>query len=143
LSFLGEAKYRVVSKLELMHRDLCGPITSATPYGKKYFFLLVDDMSCFMWLVLLGAKDEAMVAFNMFQMRVEVEVERKLGTLRTNHGGELTTREFLEHCIEHDIQHHLTAPYTPEHNGVVERRNQSVMDMARSMMKAMSMLGRF
>jgi transposase InsO family protein len=62
-----------------------------------------------------------------------------MGTLRTDRGGEFTGRNFTEHCSRHSVQRHLTAPYTPEQNGVVERRNQSVLGMARSMLKAMSM----
>jgi hypothetical protein len=127
LSFPGEAKYRATFKLELVHGDLCGPITSVTPTGKKYFFLLVDDVSRYMWLTLLGTKDEAMNAFMAFQSRAEAEAGRKLGTLRTDRGDEFTARNFLDHCSKHSVQRHLTAPYTPEQNGVVERRNQSVM----------------
>jgi hypothetical protein len=49
--------------LELVHGDLCGPITPVTTTGKKYVFLLVDDVSRYMWLTLLGTKDEAANAF--------------------------------------------------------------------------------
>jgi transposase InsO family protein len=92
-----------------------------------------------MWLVLLSTNDEATSAFKTFQVRVEAEVGRKLGMLRTDCGGEFTVCDVLDHCIEHDIQRHLIAPYMSKQNGVVERRNQSVMGMARSMLKAMSM----
>jgi hypothetical protein len=47
----------------------------------------------------------------------------------------------IDHCIKHDIQCHLNAPYTLEQNGVVERQNQSILGMAKSMMKAMSIPG--
>jgi hypothetical protein len=126
-------------KLELVHGDLCGPVTPATPGGKWHFLLLVDDVSRYMWLVLLATKDEALVAFTAFQARAEAEAGRKIGTLRTDRGGEFTARSFADHCTKQGVQRHLTAPYTPEQNRVMERRNQSVMGMARSMMKAMSM----
>jgi transposase InsO family protein len=126
-------------KLELVHEDLCGPVTPATPGGKRYFFLLVDDVSCYMWLVLLATKDEALVAFTAFQARAEAEAGRKIGTLRTDCGGEFTARSFTDHCTKQGVQRHFTAPYTLEQNRVVERRNQSVMGMTRNMMKAMSM----
>jgi transposase InsO family protein len=138
-TFPTVAKFRAEEKLELVHGDLCGPVTPATPGGKRYFFLLVDDVSRYMWFVLLATKDEALAAFTAFQARAEAEVGRKIGTLRTDRGGEFTPRSFADHCTKQGMQRHLTAPYTPEQNGVVERRNQSVMRMARSMMKAMSM----
>ncbi|WVZ90555.1 hypothetical protein U9M48_036847 [Paspalum notatum var. saurae] len=57
LAFPPEAKYRTVHKLELVHGDLCGPVTPTTPSGNKLFFLLVDDLSRYMWLILLSTKD--------------------------------------------------------------------------------------
>jgi transposase InsO family protein len=133
------ARYHAEEKLELVHGDLCGPVTPATPGAKRYSFLLVDDVSRYMWLVLLATKDEALSAFTAFQARAEVEAGRKIGMLHMDRGGEFTARSFIEHCSKQGVQRHLTAPYTPKQNGVVERRNQSVLGMARSMLKAMSM----
>jgi transposase InsO family protein len=138
-TFPTVAKFHAEKKLELVHGDLCGPVMPATPGGKQYFFLLVDDVSRYMWLVLLATKDEALAAFTTFQTQVEAEVKRKIGTLRTDRGGEFTARSFTDHCTKQGVQRHLTAPYTPEENGVMERRNQSIMGMTCSMMKAMSM----
>jgi hypothetical protein len=53
--------------LELVHGDLCGHVTLGTPGGKRYFFFLVDNVSRYMWLVLLATKDEALAAFTTFQ----------------------------------------------------------------------------
>lgn len=129
-------------KLELIHGDLCGPVAPTTPSGNRFFFLLVDDLSRYMWVALLSSKDGAMAAFLNFQARVEAETGRKVGTLCTDRGGEFTARAFIKHCCKAGIQQHLTAPYTPEQNGVVERRNQTIMGMARSMLKAMNLPGR-
>ena len=61
-SFAQHATYRAKDRLELVHGDLCGPITPATPSGKRYFLLLVDDLTRYMWLALLSTKDEAATA---------------------------------------------------------------------------------
>lgn len=58
-------------------------------------------------------------------------------TLRNDRGGEFTSREFQEYCDKSGIKRHLTAPYTPQQNGVVERRNRTLMEMSRSPLKAM------
>jgi transposase InsO family protein len=137
------AKCRTTERLELVHGDLCGPVTPTSLCGKQYFFLLVDDVSRYMWLVLLATKDEALAAFTTFQVRAEAKAERKLGTLRTDRGGEFTVHRFIEHCVEHGVQRHFTAPYSLEQNRVVERRNQSVMGMARSTLKGMNMPSNF
>jgi hypothetical protein len=65
-TFPSVAKLHVEEKLELVHGDLCGPVTPATPGGKRYFFLFVNDVSHYMWLVLLAMKDEALAAFTAF-----------------------------------------------------------------------------
>ena len=63
--------------------------------------------------------------------------------LRTDRGGEFTSVEFTAYCMDQGVVHHHTAPYSPQKNSVVERRDQTVVDMARSMMKAKGMLARF
>jgi transposase InsO family protein len=55
--------------------------------------------------------------------------------LRTDGGGEYTSRYFESYCTSQGIIHEVTTPYTPQHNGLVERRNKSLLDMARSMLK--------
>jgi hypothetical protein len=57
--------------LDLVHSDLCGPITPTTPGGKKYFLLLADDMSRFMWIHLITGKNEAAGAIKQFKYDVE------------------------------------------------------------------------
>ena len=79
--FPQEARYRANDRLELVHGDLCGPIAPATHGGKRYFLLFVDDMSRYMWLILLRSKDEAVDAIKRFQAGVEVETGRKLWAL--------------------------------------------------------------
>jgi transposase InsO family protein len=93
----------------------------------------------YMWVSLLRSKEAAMAAFKSFQARAEVEAGRKVGTFRMDRGGEFTAQAFIEHCYSEGIKRHLIAPYTLEQNGVVERRNQTIMGMARSMLKAMNL----
>lgn len=71
--------------LELIHADLCGPISPSTIGGNKYFLLLVYNFSRFMWIYLLASKDETFEAFKRFQAGVERDSEKKikvLGTIR-------------------------------------------------------------
>ena len=71
--FPMEANYRADDRLDLVHGDLCGPILPPTHGGKRYFLLLVDDKSRYMWIVLLSRKDEAPAAIKRWQAGVEVE----------------------------------------------------------------------
>ncbi|WVZ80043.1 LOW QUALITY PROTEIN: hypothetical protein U9M48_027558 [Paspalum notatum var. saurae] len=135
-SFPAQARWRTNNALELVHGDLCGPITPTTPSGNRYFLLLVDDMSQFMWIHLLASKDQAALEIKNFQATAEVESSRKLKVLRTDRGEEFTSAEFGEYCTARGVQRPLTAPYSPQQNGVVEWRNQSIVSMARCMLKS-------
>lgn len=86
--FPSQAKFQATRVLELVHGDLCGPITPATKSGNQYFFLLVDDFSRIMWAYMSSSKDEAFGAFKKFKVLVEKECGEKLKTFRTDGGGE-------------------------------------------------------
>lgn len=129
--------YRAKARLELIHADLCGPITPSTPSGNRYFLLLVDDFSRVMWLYLLKDKDEALGVFRKFRLLVENETGEKMKVLRTDRGGEFFSKQFEAYCDESGLRHHFTAPYSPQQNGVVERRNRTVVEMIRSMLSSM------
>jgi hypothetical protein len=92
--FPTRATYRATEPLELMHGDLCGPIKPTTPGGENLFLLLVDDLSWYMWLVLLGAKSEAVAAIKQVHARAEGECGKHLRVLRTDRGGEFTSTSF-------------------------------------------------
>jgi transposase InsO family protein len=142
-TFPGNLLRRSTEPLELLHGDLCGPITPTTPSGNRYFLLLVDDYSRYMWLTLLASKDAAPGAIKRVQEVVERSGGRKLCALRTDRGGEFTAGHFNDYCTELGVRRELTVPYTPQQNGVIERRNQTVVGTARSMLKASGLLGTF
>ncbi|KAG7557004.1 Zinc finger CCHC-type [Arabidopsis suecica] len=79
--------YRANKTLELIHGDLCGPITPSTVAGNKYVFVLIDDYSRYMWTVLLKEKSEAFEKFKRFKAVVEQETGEKIQTFRTDRGG--------------------------------------------------------
>lgn len=142
-SFPSQSNYCAKKVLELIHADLCGPIMPATPAGNKYFFLLVDDFSRVMWVYMLKSKDEAFDAFRKFRAQIEDGPEKKIKTLRTDRGGEFMSKQFLSYCEEAGIYRQFTAPFSPQQNGVVERRNRTVVEMARSFLKEKRMPAMF
>jgi hypothetical protein len=86
-SFLQAAKYRATKPLDLLHDDLCGPVSPATHGSKCYIMLVVDDMSRYMWDVLLANKSDAEDTFRKLHTGVENEAKRKIKAFRTNRGG--------------------------------------------------------
>ena len=110
-------------------------MTPATLGGRRYFLLMVDDAYRFMWDVLLPSKDAATDAIKQVQAVAEKESDRKLQVLRTDNGGEFTIVEFTVYYTGEGIQRHFSTPHSPQQNGVVERRNQTVVAMALSLLK--------
>ena len=136
--FPNATSYRATQALELIHGDLCGPISPPTAGKNRYIFVLIDDYSRYMWTILLKEKSEALDKFKAFKKVVEGETKTNIKTLRTDRGGEFTSNEFKLFCENYGISRHLTAPYSPQQNGVVERRNRTLMEMTRSILKHMS-----
>jgi hypothetical protein len=60
--FPHQAVQCTTESLEFVHENLCGPISPITPSGNRFFLLLVDDFSRYMWVVLLPTKDSALAA---------------------------------------------------------------------------------
>jgi transposase InsO family protein len=92
-----------------------------------------------MWVVFLGSKGEAVNAIKCEQAAAEAECGRKIRVLLTNNGGEFTAAVFASYCTNEGVQHHYSASYSPQQNGVVERRNQTVVGMARALLKQRGM----
>jgi transposase InsO family protein len=139
LPFPQQSSFRAKEWIELMHRDLCGPVTPAIPEERRYFLLLIDDLSHYMWIVVLGSKGDVVNAIKRAQAAAEAECGRKLRVLRTNNGVEFTVAKFTSYCTDEGVQRHNSAPYSPQQNNVIKQRNQTVVGMARALLKLRGM----
>lgn len=126
---------RAADVLEVVYSDVCCPFEVPSLGGNKYFISFIDEFSRMLWLYLLKTKKEAFELFQRFKVLVEKQSGRCIKVLRTDGGGEYTSNDFEKFCNNHGIVHEITAPYTPQHNGRAERRNKTILDMARSMLK--------
>ncbi|KAL4303488.1 hypothetical protein GQ457_10G006770 [Hibiscus cannabinus] len=141
--FPNQANFRAEKPLKLLHADVCGPISPDTLAGNKFFLLIVDDFTRWMWVYVLTAKSDSFQAFKKFKSLMENKTGYKIGTLRTDRGGEFLSTEFTQFCQKEGIERHLTAPYTPQQNGIVERHNRTVMAMTRSLLRSTHLPARF
>jgi transposase InsO family protein len=96
-----------------------------------------------MWLELMATKDEAFTHFKRYKVAAELELNQKLKAFRSDRGGEFNSRAVEDFCQEHGIKHNTTTGYSPQQNGVVERRNQTVVEMARCLLKSTRVPARF
>ncbi|GJW14012.1 retrotransposon protein, putative, ty1-copia subclass [Tanacetum coccineum] len=125
---------RVKDLLGLIHIDVCGPFRTVSKQGASCFVTFTDDFSLCGYVYLLKHKHEVFETFKVFQKEVENKLRKTIKSLRYDRGGEYMSQEFLDHLKEHGIIAHRTPPYTPQHNGVSERRNRTLLDMVHSMM---------
>lgn len=95
---------------------------------------LIDDATKFCYVYLLQTKDEALDYFKIYKAEFENQLERKIKRLRSDRGGEYFTKIFDEFCQEHRIIHERTPPYSPQSNGIAERKNHTLTDLVNSML---------
>lgn len=95
----------------------------------------MDEYLRVLWIFLIKAINESMLIFKDFKAIMERQSDKLIKILRTNGGVEYTSKEFDSFCTSQGIIHEVTTPYTPQHNSLAERRNKSILSMARSILK--------
>lgn len=105
--------------------------------------LFTDDYTRMTWMCLLNKKYEAFGHFKRFKEQIENESYIKIKCLRLDNGGEFTSNEFNDYCHEHGIKRQFSAARTPQQKGVMERKNRTVMEMARTMLIEAGISDRF
>ena len=126
---------RARAPLELMHSDLVGPMKTTSIGGSIYFMTFIDDFNRRTWMYFLKRKSEAFDKFVEFKALAEKECGHYVKVRRSDRGGEYTSNRFVNFCRKNIIKKDLTISYTPQQNGVVERKNRTIVEMARSMIK--------
>jgi transposase InsO family protein len=134
--FPKASMWRASNILQLVHADICGPINPVSNGKKGYLITFIDDFSKKTWVYFLMEKSEALSTFKSYKARVEKETGFYIRSLRTDRGGEFTSQDFTDFYNEHGIHRQLTTAYTPQQNGVAERKNRTIMNMVRSMLTA-------
>jgi transposase InsO family protein len=104
----------------------------------KYFLLFVDDFSRMSWVYFLSEKSQDFIFFQKIKTLVEKKSGYYFKVLRTNQGGEFTSNEFKYFFNLHGIKY-LTTVYTPHQNGVAKKKNRTIVEMARCMLKEKSL----
>jgi len=114
--------------------DLFGPSRTMSIGGNYYGLVIVDDFSRYTWTLFLVTKDEAFSAFKKLAKIVQNEKNCTIAAIKADHGREFQNESFEKFCEKHGIQHSFSAPRTPQQNGVVERKNRSLEEIARTLL---------
>ena len=130
-------------KLQLVHSDVCRPMSTESFGGRKYFVTFIDDYSLCCSVYFLRHKSEVLEKFKEFEVSTTNICGQRVGTLRTDNGGEYLSNEFKAYLKSKGICHELTVPYSPQQNGVAERMNRTLMESARSMIAHAGLSNRY
>jgi len=120
--------------LELLHMDLFGPTTYANLGGNKYCLVIVDDYSRYTWTFFLQDKAEVVSIFKKFANNAQNQFDVKIKNIMNDNGKEFDNTNIEEYCDEVGIKHEFSSTYTPQQNGVVERKNRMLITLARTML---------
>nr|GEZ68804.1 retrovirus-related Pol polyprotein from transposon TNT 1-94 [Tanacetum cinerariifolium] len=121
-------------RLHLLHMNLCGPVRIASINGKRYVLVIVDDYSRYTWIHFLRSKVEAPEVIKTFLKRITVLFQSPVIIIRTNNDTEFKNHVLKEYFDSVAISHQLSSFRTPQQNGVVERRNRTLVEAARTML---------
>jgi hypothetical protein len=116
-------------------------MTVASLSGYLYYVIFIDDYSRKTWIYFLKSKEseEVLDRFQEYKAQVENLTGKKIKTLRSDNGGEYTSKCFSDFCIEAGIKREYTVPYNPQQNGVAERKNMSIVEAAKAMIHDQSL----
>lgn len=134
LPFPSKSTSKTNKVVELIHTDVCGPMQTATSAGNRYFVTFIDDFSRFTVICLLKHKSEVSGKLKNFIEFVRNKFGRKPNIIRSDRGGEYTGSEIRQYLEKNGIQVQFTTPHTPQQNGVAERKNRTLMEMARCLL---------
>ncbi|WVZ57942.1 hypothetical protein U9M48_008270 [Paspalum notatum var. saurae] len=119
---------------ELLHMDTVGPARVASVSGKWYVLIVVDDFSRFSWVFFMEFKDEAFGFVRDLVLRLRNKSHKAMRAIRSDNGGEFKNSRFENFCRDLGLEHQFSSPYTPPQNGVVECKNRTLIEMARTML---------
>ncbi|GJX86990.1 retrovirus-related pol polyprotein from transposon TNT 1-94 [Tanacetum coccineum] len=128
---LGKAKRK-----SFLHMDLCVLMQVESINGKKYVLVIVDDYSRYTWTHFLRSKDETPGVLIDFLTLVQRGLHAQVTTVRTDKGTEFLNKTLHAYFAKEGIRHETSTARTPKQNGVVERRNRTLVEAARTMLSA-------
>lgn len=133
VAFPNDGRRRASKHLEIVHLDVCRPMKITFIGRVKYFVTFIDDYSRKVWVYILMFKEECFERFKEYKALVETQSEHKIKVLRSDNRREFISKAFEDFLKAHEIEKQTSTPYTLQQNGVAERLNCTIVEMARSM----------
>jgi hypothetical protein len=123
--------------------DLMGPTKTTSLGGKRYIMVIMNDFSRYIWAIPIRKKSNAFDAAQHLFKKIQVEQNCQIMRIRSDHGREFENSKFEEFCLSYGIKQEFSSPITPQQNGVVERKNMVIQEMARVMIHSKNLAQHF
>lgn len=134
IPFPKESTTKTEEILDLIHTDVCGPMQTITPGKKRYILTVIDDYSRFTKVYFMESKDEAIKYIKQFCEYAKTQLKGKPKIIRSDRGREYVNNSLRNYLHDEGIIIQYTASYSPQQNGVAERKNRSLIEMAKCML---------
>ncbi|CAL9012439.1 unnamed protein product [Prunus brigantina] len=128
---------KAAKPFDLVHSDVWGP-ARITSNGFRWFVTFIDDCTRLTWVFLLKNKHDVASILPEFYTMVSTQFHAQVKVFRTDNGGEYVNNSLASFFRAQGIIHQTTTPFTPQQNGVSERKNRQLLEVARSLMLDMS-----
>ncbi|GKC11484.1 putative RNA-directed DNA polymerase, partial [Tanacetum coccineum] len=119
---------------DLVHLDLWGPYKVTSSEGFRCFLTVVNDYTRVVWVYLIKSKDEVPHFITVFYNLIKNQFKRKIKVFRSDNGTEFVNQTVTKLCSNKGIIHQTSCVYTPQKNGIAERKHGHLLNVARSLM---------
>ena len=134
VSFPKKVNSRASTPFSLVHSDIWGPCRTTSTLGYQYFVTFIDDFSRCTWVYLMKNRSELFSIFQKFCAEIKTQFDVSVKVLRSDNGREYFSSPFCEFLAAQGILHQSSCPYTPQQNGVAERKNRHLVETARTLL---------
>ena len=132
-SFKNKNHVSTSKLLRLLHIDLFGPSKYTSLSGEYYTFVIVDDYCKYIWVLFFDNKDDVFDTFKIFCKKVQNKRGYVISHIKSDHGGEFKNHDFENFRNKFSIEHQFSSPRILQQNGVIEKNNRYIQEMARTM----------
>ncbi|KAL8127724.1 hypothetical protein AgCh_014592 [Apium graveolens] len=134
-SFKSKTESSILEPYHLLHVDLFGPVNVMSIAKKKYALVIVDEFTRYTWMYVLHTKSETASILIDHVKYLDKLVKDSVKTIRSDNGIEFKNLIMEEFCKNHVIKQEFSSPGTPQQNGVVERKNRTLIEAARTILE--------
>ncbi|KAI0520436.1 hypothetical protein KFK09_007911 [Dendrobium nobile] len=139
----NNSKSKTSKPFELIHSDVWGPIPQSEFTNFRYYIVFIDDFTRFNWIYFMNSKNQTINCFQNFLKLIQNQFASTPNYFRSDGGGEFTSTDFRTLLHSHGIIHQMSCPYTPEQNGLAERKHRHLLDLTRTLLHAANLPNKF